>query len=513
MVIATVLHSETTSKVPTTSKNDCVTSSERPSGQVSSKEPDISDLDNVAAQQSTALCNDTLSSQCKLQLTSVDCSVPHPSIHESTVGESIAKQSNGSAAINPATPPVSKDSGQSDSIQSSAGEYTKPTRSELDLSDFYDPRYTYKEYNLRRRPQLADMSVHQPAMKKRKVTTSNTQGTEQSSPTQVAAEVEQVSETRGPKLNNSQSVGICDGPENSKPEVLRESQDTNDELNPSKVSVQALPSFQKGRSHHKSASQILEDDKQNDSLEQKSTSPSVNALSESQAHLSIYDFQTASETRQDKARPKIVSKKRLQAKKCRNQQSKDAEHNSGETVEGMLCALCNQKADCFNLGFVFGPYRYNQGLTTYDEQSKASECPDLEKHSTTHHAETQTTCESTSTNTELLESSTVELWVHEECAVWAPGVCLAGNQLQGLLEAVSDGANRVNTWTHTCSVAAEELARTKLGIESLATHEKLLCMYFFRYAVLVVPLVLLWAVEVVDARMFIIIPVPGRQVS
>ena len=464
VVLATVLHSETanTLTLPTTSKNNSISkvstcSSERTSSQISSKEPDH---DSTAAQQSTALCSmhdDTAS---------VDSNFPHPCIQRNAMGgESVVKQNSVAIASDPATPPVFKsetqsdlcserkdqkpsmsqstptkpgevkDPGESVSMQSLAGEYTKPTTSEIDLFDFYDPRYTYKEYNLRRRPPPVDV---QPASKKRKITDSTlelpepqvTKQPSSESPTQVSkqervlAEAEQspeTSEIKRLKLNDSLSTYDPESP------TLRESKpETNNEPIhvASKAPVQALPPFQNEKSH---PFQSLEVDKPNGSL----------MLSEKDGN------QTASEIRSDKARPKIISKRRSQVKKCRKQQLQDGEHNSDE---GMLCALCNQKADYFNLGFVFGPYRYNQDFVTKscenNDQIKA-ECSDLERHRTTHCTDTQVTCENISSNIELQNSSNVELWVHEECAVWAPGVCLVGNQLHGLLETVTDGAKMV----------------------------------------------------------------------
>ena len=70
----------------------------------------------------------------------------------------------------------------------------------------------------------------------------------------------------------------------------------------------------------------------------------------------------------------------------------------------MLCALCKQRGGAASLGFLFGPYRIQ---------------PDEDSNST-------------------------DIWVHEDCCVWAPGVCLVGRELKGLKEAVTDAGNMVS---------------------------------------------------------------------
>ena len=37
-----------------------------------------------------------------------------------------------------------------------------------------------------------------------------------------------------------------------------------------------------------------------------------------------------------------------------------------------------------------------------------------------------------------------ELWVHMECAVWTPGICLVGSELKGLKQAVEEGRKSVS---------------------------------------------------------------------
>ena len=70
----------------------------------------------------------------------------------------------------------------------------------------------------------------------------------------------------------------------------------------------------------------------------------------------------------------------------------------------MLCALCKQRGGATSLGFLYGPYRIQ---------------PDEGSNST-------------------------DIWVHEDCSVWAPGVCLVGRELKGVKEAVTDASNMVS---------------------------------------------------------------------
>ena len=88
-----------------------------------------------------------------------------------------------------------------------------------------------------------------------------------------------------------------------------------------------------------------------------------------------------------------------------------------ETRSQLLCSLCKQKGGVLNLGFLFGPYRYQPEV----------ECND----------DTVTNANTTSS------SGGVEVWLHEDCCVWAPGVCLVGRQLQGLREALTDASKMV----------------------------------------------------------------------
>ena len=81
----------------------------------------------------------------------------------------------------------------------------------------------------------------------------------------------------------------------------------------------------------------------------------------------------------------------------------------------LLCSLCKQKGGVSCLGFLFGPYVY---------------CPGVD---------------SSSNSNTYGSNDTVEVWLHEDCCVWAPGVCLVGRELKGLREALTDADKMVNT--------------------------------------------------------------------
>ena len=86
-----------------------------------------------------------------------------------------------------------------------------------------------------------------------------------------------------------------------------------------------------------------------------------------------------------------------------------------------VCCLCHKKDSELNLGFLFGPYTCK--LKTATSPSDGAE------------------------NNGLMSTSN-SLWIHEECAVWTPGVCLVGSQLIGFQEAISDAEKMVCMHMH-----------------------------------------------------------------
>ena len=80
-----------------------------------------------------------------------------------------------------------------------------------------------------------------------------------------------------------------------------------------------------------------------------------------------------------------------------------------------LCGLCTRIGSVNNLGFLYGPYK---PVVTNQDNEEGKEKQEVEETS---------------------------LWVHEDCAVWAPGVCIVKGKLLGLHEAVADAKQLVGT--------------------------------------------------------------------
>ena len=130
-------------------------------------------------------------------------------------------------------------------------------------------------------------------------------------------------------------------------------------------------------------------------------------------------------------------KKSSPAKRSRKrQQSAVSEQNKDENVgETLLCALCRHKANIANLGFLFGPYE-QKGVSASSIEKGES----VDSSSAGNNVVNTKLVDSVSANQ---EASTMSFWVHEDCVVWAPGVCLVNNQLMGLEEAVKEAKTMV----------------------------------------------------------------------
>lgn len=85
------------------------------------------------------------------------------------------------------------------------------------------------------------------------------------------------------------------------------------------------------------------------------------------------------------------------------------------------CCLCSRGSSQDQLGFLYGPYKSLTDDTLLVGSKRTHDDADDE-----------------SSNTEP------ELWVHEGCACWAPGVCLVGSELRGLAEAVKNARDMVH---------------------------------------------------------------------
>ena len=88
------------------------------------------------------------------------------------------------------------------------------------------------------------------------------------------------------------------------------------------------------------------------------------------------------------------------------------------------CCLCSRGNSQDQLGFLYGPYK-----------SQTDDCLSVGSKRTHDDTDNDSSDE---------RQTTQELWVHEGCACWAPGVCLVGNELHGLAEAVKNAKDLVS---------------------------------------------------------------------
>ena len=140
---------------------------------------------------------------------------------------------------------------------------------------------------------------------------------------------------------------------------------------------------------------------------------------ESQPELMVVSDENQMEIKKDdkKGRAKSSQRRKASVQRRKSQSHKRPQPVAHEQIgsenesEDLLCAFCHQRDGAMNLGFLYGPYKFNHS-------SKDS-------------------------GKDVVVNHPKELWVHEDCAVWAPGVCIVGGQLIGLQEAAADGDKMV----------------------------------------------------------------------
>ena len=138
-----------------------------------------------------------------------------------------------------------------------------------------------------------------------------------------------------------------------------------------------------------------------DELPESAVKPSLNGEHlEEKTEVSIKDKHTS------RRRSGSRSKKKVSASKVMPRSSSK-----------IACCLCHKLDSELNLGFLFGPYKLKAAPIT----SQSSE-----KDSVTEKSD-----------------EAGDLWIHEDCAVWTPGVCLVGGQLLGLQEAMNEADKMV----------------------------------------------------------------------
>lgn len=129
-------------------------------------------------------------------------------------------------------------------------------------------------------------------------------------------------------------------------------------------------------------------------------------------------------------KPSLSQSKALRKKKQASQVGGSRGGGGGGAgMESVVCCLCSRRDSSSNLGFLYGPYR----PVTYDEEKGVAQ-------------EVVAAEEGGGEGGGGGGGGPVDqtAWVHEECAVWAPGVCLVRGKLLGLHEAVADGKKLVS---------------------------------------------------------------------
>ena len=101
------------------------------------------------------------------------------------------------------------------------------------------------------------------------------------------------------------------------------------------------------------------------------------------------------------------------------------------------CGLCHQGPNHVKgLGDLFGPYR----IDLSDES-------DQKAHDSTCNQQLLLSLINICFIIVFFEGDFKEIWLHEGCAVWTPGICLKESSLQGISMAMSSSANLVNFYS------------------------------------------------------------------
>ncbi|RDD45283.1 Transcription factor 20 [Trichoplax sp. H2] len=109
-----------------------------------------------------------------------------------------------------------------------------------------------------------------------------------------------------------------------------------------------------------------------------------------------------------------------------------------------ICSLCGFPSNYSILGALYGPFHYMDGhFVKNNHQSQQSVNRRLDS---TGIVDNRNTGSNIANVTSLSEKEREEIWVHEDCIVWSPGVYLLGDTVVGLVDAVRVGR------TNKCSV-------------------------------------------------------------
>ena len=138
------------------------------------------------------------------------------------------------------------------------------------------------------------------------------------------------------------------------------------------------------------------------------------------------------------------------------------------SLKPWVCAFCGHHSSYKFLGDLFGPYFKENEIGQVEqialEESKKADSEknpkpqEFGKKNVTKGQVQGTSTTATAGRQQKRKSalhlrvseppapSPEELWVHQACALWSPGVCLVGNKMYGLDEAVKDAAENVRIY-------------------------------------------------------------------
>lgn len=259
----------------------------------------------------------------------------------------------------------------------------------------FDPKYMYKEYNLRRAKKRQSSQSPPPKKPKLEHTVANETA---------AGSDEGVVDRKDEKPQSTlKKTGSSPQPQS----------EPSEELPTSKKQKQEGKSSEAGSPDIDKVKQLINKTYIGDRISTKSTMrlslPRARPPSSSPPPQTSEQLQ-ASPVSLEKSAGDVPDGMDKQTKKSTKGQlsagrMRQSKHSAPQSRPLLLCALCKQRGGISSLGFLFGPYGYE---------------PDS-------------------------DNSTLELWVHEDCTVWAPGVCLVGRELKGLKEAVTDGDKMVSS--------------------------------------------------------------------
>lgn len=325
-----------------------------------------------------------------------------------------------------------------------------------DFLDYFNPKFMFKEYNLRRTRKAPPVIDMPPAKKqKRDSAQCNLSVSKETKPDSdskgVAAHKEKPKQLGNRKQGSRGSEEPCPGSPGVKKAKLdletknatmaekakhETTKDSDRKHHSSLVSSQnieiALTKVTTSPKSEESPTKQESDTTKGIKLAEVTDRNEPNTLEESEKREEekITDEKPTSKhaARRKKSSPAKRSRKR--------QQPAVSEQNKDENVgEALLCALCRHKANIANLGFLFGPYQQKEVSASGIEKGESAD-----SSSTGNNVVNAKLTDSVSANQ---EASTVSFWVHEDCVVWAPGVCLVNNQLMGLEEAVKEAKTMV----------------------------------------------------------------------